>query len=231
MYTQNPRDMRDILLDFVNARTWAKSKRILEEHQDVLLTDTAEKLFLELVEEQHDEGPIHTLKEHQTIIRQARAEGIDAAFMRFLRPSSETSARCGGPPPDVELPPIPLKLREQLESVRNPEDLHHLMDEEPDVVPMMAQMMEMAAQYHPGIALGMCLQTWMQIPTLLEQKTYLQEHPEMLTDEAERIFSGLIQSADLQDDDEVVDMLMDHRNLLRQARAKGIDAAFSERGL
>lgn len=221
----------DILLTFVNARTWAKSKRILEEHQHILLTDKAEKLLIELMGEQHDEGSIHTLKEHQTIIRQARAEGIDAAFVRFHRPPSETATSCVGPPPDVELPPIPLELREHLESVRSPEDLRQLMDEEPDVVPIMAQMMEIAAQYHPSIALGMHLQTWMQTPTLLEQKTYLQEHPEMLTDESDRLFSSLIQSADLQDDDEVVDMLMEHRNLLRQARAKGIDAAFAERGL
>ena len=58
-----------------------------------------------------------------------------------------------------------------------------------------------------------------------EKKAYLAEHPELLTDDAFELLSMLIKGQEKQDP---IDILTQHRDLLAEARQKGLDAAFAE---
>ncbi len=60
----------------------------------------------------------------------------------------------------------------------------------------------------------------------VEAKRIVEQHSELLTDEAEALLDVLISR---QDDQRAVDILLEHRRLLTHCRDVGIDAAFADR--
>ena len=121
------------VLVFVNARTWNESKRLLEEQQKVLLTDVADQVLADLLEHyQGDENAVRTLNDHRTLLRRARAEGIDAAFAERMQPR---------PTPDISP-----ELLARLQAVQSEEELHQLLAEHPELMPVLEQMAQQAAQ-------------------------------------------------------------------------------------
>jgi hypothetical protein len=69
------------VLAFVNARTWAESKQIVETNRDALLTGAADEVFAGLLEQYKDnENATRQLEEHRALLLRCRRDGIDAAF-------------------------------------------------------------------------------------------------------------------------------------------------------
>ena len=71
------------LLAFVNADTWAESRRIIEEHPE-LLGQEADVLLGRLIQAQEDEGDRRYLEEHRAILARCREVGVDRAFAEHV---------------------------------------------------------------------------------------------------------------------------------------------------
>ncbi|MEJ5241402.1 MAG: CpXC domain-containing protein, partial [Anaerolineales bacterium] len=71
---------------------------------------------------------------------------------------------------------------------------------------------------------------FIQAKTWDESRRILEQHPELLTDEADALLEQLIQAAKAQQDENARQLFEQHRNLLRRCREVGIEAAFQEIG-
>jgi len=69
----------DGLKEFINARTWAASLRILEHHPE-LLSEEADALLERLAEAQENAQARRVVDEHRALLRRCREVGVDAAF-------------------------------------------------------------------------------------------------------------------------------------------------------
>jgi len=77
----------ETLLTLLDAESWAESKRIVENHRDLLLTDTADATLAYWLGEYrkgNNENAIRTLEVHRKLLIRCRREGIDAAFADHL---------------------------------------------------------------------------------------------------------------------------------------------------
>src|SRR5512135_2654812 len=70
---------------FVEAKTWSESKRILEQHPE-LLSDKADAFLEHLIAEQTNEDVIVNLTQHHELLRRCRDVGLDAAFAHLVGP-------------------------------------------------------------------------------------------------------------------------------------------------
>ena len=128
MSDQNHFDKECIInavLSFINAKTWAESKAIVQAHHDDLLTPAAVQVFeVLLMQHKDDESAIRILEEHCSLLRRCQSEGIDAAFAGRLQAQS--------------LHEIPPELLAQLRSVRTDAELRELIEEHPELLPVRA---------------------------------------------------------------------------------------------
>jgi CHAT domain-containing protein len=75
----------DILYAFIQAETWAESRRILEAHPE-LLSEEADELIKQLIEnaqQEKDEEKATLLNNHRIILNQSRKFGIESAFNNY----------------------------------------------------------------------------------------------------------------------------------------------------
>ena len=71
------------LQGFLQARTWDTSRRILEQHPE-LLTDETHDLLRQLMEAQEDRDTLRYLEERRALLRRCREVGIEAAFAEHV---------------------------------------------------------------------------------------------------------------------------------------------------
>ena len=65
--------------DFVRARSWGASRRVVKRHPE-LLSDEDDALLGQLAEAQEDERTRQVVEEHRALLRRCREAGIKAAF-------------------------------------------------------------------------------------------------------------------------------------------------------
>ena len=102
--------------------TWDDTRQILEREQRLLLTDTCEKLFSDLInatERDHDEHAARNLvylKMHQRLLQIARKEGIAIAWSSFIEAMGIDAHPISSTPSFTEEPLTPLDI--QMKSTR-----------------------------------------------------------------------------------------------------------------
>ncbi len=159
------------LQSFIQAETWGKSRRILEQHPE-LLTDEADALLEQLIQtarERNDENARQLFEQHRNLLRRCRQVGIEQAF------------------------------QEQSQGKRWQQRLLET------------------------------LFAFIQAETWDESRRILEQHPELLTDEADALLEQLIQAAKAQQDENAQQLFEQHRRLLRRCREVGIKQAFAEK--
>ena len=112
----DPRKLLETLQAFINADTWAESRRILDDHPE-LLSDEADALLAHLVEAaraQGDERARRVLEQHRDLLRRCREVGVEAAFADLV--GAKRAA-----------PPIPPEFREDLRRAQEGEQRHQQM--------------------------------------------------------------------------------------------------------
>ncbi len=156
------RPLLPLLQSFINARTWAESRRIVEQHPE-LLGDDADALLgglLDTARGQGDEDAARVLEEHRALLRRCREAGIPRAFAeKMLSPEALAAAEAAGLTPEQALEIVhlvaemPSELLEALAElaasgaeIRSPEDLERLLSEHPDL----RQKLEEAARRAAG---------------------------------------------------------------------------------
>jgi|GEM_PF-6293821 len=68
---------------------------------------------------------------------------------------------------------------------------------------------------------------WVDMPGWDESRHFLQEHPELLSDEAATVIGQMLDAARAQNADDVADVLSQHQDILTKTRNEGIAAAYA----
>src|SRR5262245_15343776 len=119
--------LTEAVLAFINARTWTDRKQIVEARRDMLLTDAAEQLMAALLDQYRgDEEATEVLQACQVLLARCRHQGIDVAFADRLHAG--------------EMPDIPQHLMQRLMAVRSEEELRELLEEHPELLPVLQHM-------------------------------------------------------------------------------------------
>jgi hypothetical protein len=138
------------LEEFIGARTWDESRRILEAHPE-LLTDEADALLGQWIAAAQAQGRI--LEEHRVLLRRCREVGIPRAFAeKMLPPEVLAEAETIGLTPEqvLEIARMAAQMLSELREVlaelaasgveiRSLEDLERLLSERPDLREKMEQ--------------------------------------------------------------------------------------------
>lgn len=76
----DPKQLWEIFVAFVQAETWAESRRIVESHPE-LLTEEMDILLHQFVEKQRDPDTKKTVEAHHAILQRCQEIGIKEAFL------------------------------------------------------------------------------------------------------------------------------------------------------
>ncbi|HHH41554.1 MAG TPA: hypothetical protein ENK56_06070, partial [Chloroflexi bacterium] len=90
--------------------------------------------------------------------------------------------------------------------------------------PMARRMMEVLAE---AGELGQTLFAFIQADTWAESRSIVEQHPELLSDEADALLDQLIEAARVQGDESAQRTFEEHRALLRRCREVGVERAFA----
>jgi len=113
------------VLSFINAKTWAKRKVIVQAHHNDLLTPEAFHVFEALLMQHKDDKKAkRLLEDHHSLVLRCKSEGTDATFSDRLQSQS--------------LPDIPSGLLARLRSMLSEKKLCELIEEHPELLSIQA---------------------------------------------------------------------------------------------
>jgi len=123
----NQEPIVNAVLSFINARDLAESKAIVQAHQDdLLIPETFQVFEALLMQHKEDEKTTRLLEDHRSLLLRCQNEGIDAAFADLLLAQFIS-----------EIPP---ELLARLKSIRTDAELRELIEEHPELLPVIQQM-------------------------------------------------------------------------------------------
>ncbi len=83
-------DVLDVVLAFLNASTWTEAKQIAVKHLDQLCSKTTRMVFVDLLQQYAaNQEAVNDLSRHWEIIQGCCAQGVDAAFAKYLHPKND----------------------------------------------------------------------------------------------------------------------------------------------
>lgn len=157
--------------EFVQARNWSASRRVLEERPE-LLSEEADAVIEQIIRAappNTDERVIQNLKHHRDILRECRRDGIEDTFARL-----EAGAA----------------MPEQAEAI-----------------------------------LG-AFAAFAQATDAASSRRILEQHPTLLSEDADAVIGMLIENAPPGTDQQILDHLAGQRGILRECRMQGVEAIF-----
>ncbi|MDX6380977.1 MAG: hypothetical protein QOI57_2001 [Rubrobacteraceae bacterium] len=238
---------------FVTADTWAGSKQIVEANRDVLLTDAANEVFADLLEQYKDnENATRILEEHHALLLRCRSEGIDAAFAELVAPGDPSTAV---PESIVEAVLAFANARTWAESKQMVEARRDVLltdaadgvlanlltqyKEDENATRILGQRRALLARCRrEGIEAAFAdlvpqspvevVLAFVNAQTWTESKQIAEAHRDvLLTNTADEVLVTLLEQ--YEDNEDATRQLEEHRALLARCYCKGIDAAFADR--
>ena len=89
---QSNEHVRDAVLALINAQTWVASRGVMRAKQESLFAPFAKDVFAELLRmNQDDSAAVQFLTRLRTLLAQAKASGIDAAYANLITPAYVSS--------------------------------------------------------------------------------------------------------------------------------------------
>ena len=79
----DPQELLNTILAFIQAENWPDSRRVVEQHPE-LLTGVADGLLAQLADAHEDDGARRTVEEHRALLLRCREVGIEAAFAELV---------------------------------------------------------------------------------------------------------------------------------------------------
>ena len=218
--------------------------------------DSALSAALERIQEEHPEEYRQLEEAVREVARQAAAaDPFLAAVMALMEADSPAALlRVARDHPILLTPEAEARFQEGVQSARalGAEEMAQAMEEHyrilretwraaqesglsPEQAIAAAEGVEALVRQAPEaadpLALAQALQDFIQAPTWDESRRVLEEHPELLTDEADSLLTQLANAARAQGDEDAVRLFEEHRALLRRSRQVGVAQAFAEKML
>lgn len=227
----------EVVFAFIEADSWSDSEEIVEKEQELLLSEEADFVFINLLEE-HKNNPkvVNMLEEHRELLKECKANGIQSAFM---------NKRIRRIPLD-----LPTELTNRLFAIRSEEEMNELVQSHPEVQALLdklagatrvafAQFMvenEQEEEEKPSAeltsekrqALANKLKLFISKETLEETEAYLDDHPELVTQEGFAVMEMLVERATRTGDNHIINLFTLHRDILSDALHEKVDLELAE---
>ena len=244
---------------FVHTGTWGQAREVVELHPELLdpRTDTVLDRLIAGVEEQEGSAEVaEMLRAHQELLRECRRIGGAAAFEALTEdapvdPLREAiTAFLASPTPrhaQQQLTEHPEVVSERAIAM-----LERLIDHAARIVPdavaetMRARLAllrrcveigvdaaleeETGGRPHPSETVLAAVHMFVSADTWTDSRQVVDEHPELLSDVADRVLARLEREAGAEGQPEFADLLRTHRRLLERCRRIGVREAFAELG-
>src|SRR5579883_256277 len=245
-----PRELLQLLTDWINTETWNESRDFLQANAKRLLTEEAIEALttMSLQSLGEDEEETEILLKHRAILEKAREESIAAAYAPLLKPPNEQ---------DQEL----LEAIQAMYAVRSPAEMVKLVAQRPillteqakaEIERLLAALRE-AGQEDLASGLEERYETlkqikassrqidkelvdlvidWINTDTWDASREMLKTHAErLLSDEAIEVIDVLLAEETGKDEEQqnqrAITALQQHRAILEKARKDSIDAAYA----
>jgi CHAT domain-containing protein len=245
MPVPSPERLSTLLQQFVNAPSWAESRRIVEEHPEIL-TPEADALFGRVLEAyQDDPRAVEALTEYRGLLRRCREESIEVAFADCESADSGTPLQAlveARSPAEVlkvvEAHPSLLSdevnlmiclLIENARRVGDEEMACHLDERYQTLRRIREQGTDTEQLTGVNKPLIQTIFRFMNANTWTDSLRVVQDHPTLLSDEADDLMGQLLKQVRAQGDDNSTRILVEHRDLLRRCRETTARVAFAEK--
>jgi len=245
MPVPSPERLSTLLQQFVNAPSWAESRRIVEEHPEIL-TPEADALFGRVLEAyQDDPRAVEALTEYRGLLRRCREESIEVAFANCEGADSGTPLQAlveARSPAEVlkvvEAHPSLLSdevnlmiylLIENARWVGDEEMACHLDERYQTLRRIREQGTDTEQLTGVNKPLIQTIFRFMNANTWTDSLRVVQDHPTLLSDEADDLMGQLLEQVRAQGDDNSTRILVEHRDLLRRCRETTVRVAFAEK--
>ncbi|HOU12679.1 MAG TPA: hypothetical protein PKZ84_06150 [Anaerolineae bacterium] len=203
----------DALEDFVAAESWADAKRVVETHQDELLTDAADDVLVTLMSRYKDAEVVRVLLQHRQVLMRCRVAGIDEAFAELVMPDDAC-------PPGVDP-----ALWQRVLQIDTGAALLDFLAEHPDLI-LHVQHRVMQVLDRDAIMLLEGLLALLGAATWGAAREIIEAVPALLSLEADIWLAQYAEALARQGDVEAVAVVVMRRWLLARCRMSGVDAAF-----
>ncbi|HNU06073.1 MAG TPA: tetratricopeptide repeat protein, partial [Anaerolineae bacterium] len=157
-----------LIKQFIQAESWNASRRIVEQHPE-LLSDEADELLEVLIASAHvqnDNRAVQMFEEHRSLLRRCREAGIARAFVeKMLPPEALDQAEAAGLTPEqvielqqatAQMPPEVMELFAELAAsgveLHSPADLEALLASRPDLAARLAAAVQALLASRPDLA-------------------------------------------------------------------------------
>jgi len=236
--------------NFVETETWNDSQQYLEQHPE-LLSDQAVNFLAKLIEKvraQEDKEFLSLLEEHYALIERCRKIGIDSAFSEKIQPQGlpqivreffyaktwEESRIIVEQHPellDPETDKFLDHLKEIIQSEKSDETLNFIEEH----LSLLRRCREIGIQQAfvekepnaESLSLALVLQEFIEANTWSESKQILENHPELLSDDAENLLIKTIDANRIQGSQNIIDLFEEHLSILRESRVLGVNVVFA----
>lgn len=224
-----------VVLAFVEAESWSDSQEIVEQEHQLLFSEEANLVFSNLLEQyKNDPNMTQMLQEHQALLKACQIEGIETAFARKI----------------TQMVPLglPPELVSRLLAVSSEEEMTELKQAHPEIQAALDRLTNVAQQAFAEVIaerqtqlprlgarvnvtltpekrqqLSNKLKVFMAKETMPESEAYLEEHPELVTQEGLAVMEMLVKRAQQTKDEEIIEHFMEHHDLLSDAFDHKID--------
>jgi hypothetical protein len=177
---------------FLDADNWADSRRVLEQHPE-LLGDEADALLGQMIAAQDDEDAIAYLEQHRELLRRCRQVGVEQAFADLESGDADPEAA----------------LRALMERAESDSEARATLEE-----------MERQMEQH---SLMQAIDALIEAESPAEVLEAVQEHPALLTDEADAMLRQGIENARQMGQAGMARHIEERYQILRQIREQGLD--------
>lgn len=227
----------EVVFSFIEADSWSDSEEIVKKEHKLLLSEEADLVFINLLEE-HKNNPkvVNMLEEHRALLKECKANGIEDAFM------------------NKRIQRIPLGLPSELTSrlftVRSEEEMNELAQSHPEVQSVLDKLADATRQALTQFMtengeedeekpkekltpekrqnVANKLKVFISKETLEETEAYLDEHPELVTPEGLAVMEMLVERAEHAGDNNILNLFMLHQDILSDALDEKVELELSE---
>lgn len=217
--------LRAKLIAWMDAPKWVESQKYLEKHPELMCDEIEEVLeeYIKKLESDGDQQAVEMFSGYLILLRQCRKDGIKSVYGEIHRQTQMDEM-------NEILKDVEPELADKVRSAQSHEELRELLYEHPELGDAVNEVMRKA--------FGILLQTeenlqakfmyWAATPDPDEAQKYLEENPDLLSDEADEMIEGMIERAHKSNNVQIIPGLTGRRDVLRLCREIGIEATFAQ---
>lgn len=226
-----PHELAVLLVQLLNVPNWREKQRIVEQHSELL-----DQQVINLLENGHriheskgESQRAKALAEHVAVLRRCREVGIEQAFADKITDDLPEEMRAFF----RALEEFPLEQREALE--REFVEIitrSHTVDEMLASLSKHAELRHVLERISENIIPPPIIQAFdefVRAKTWEDSRHVLNQHPELLGDDAENMLERLIQGTKALRGENAAHSYIEYRNLLYRCREVGVEQAFAEK--